>query len=149
MGGHAYWHFVPFEASVQRALDRLRMQEFAAGRYNPVIRAPHDGTGRTIGAAPGARHDSIEEACRAAGDEGTRSILDIARVSDAPDYGVAAPLAEEVLIDAFGSERPTHEMIARRLVSIMEDIERGQCVYIVAYADDKPTEIFFGGYSYD
>jgi hypothetical protein len=25
----------------------------------------------------------------------------------------------------------------------------GDCVYVVAYTDGKPTELFFGGYSYD
>ena len=28
-------------------------------------------------------------------------------------------------------------------------LERGQGVYIVAYRDDKPSEIFFAGYSFD
>ena len=30
-----------------------------------------------------------------------------------------------------------------------EDIERGQGVYIIAYKDGKPSELFFGGYSFD
>lgn len=31
----------------------------------------------------------------------------------------------------------------------MLDIDRGQGVYIVAYRDGKPSEIFFAGYSFD
>ena len=30
-----------------------------------------------------------------------------------------------------------------------EEIERGQGVYIIVYKDSQPSEIFFGGYSYD
>ena len=30
-----------------------------------------------------------------------------------------------------------------------ENIERGQGIYIIAYQDGKPSEIFFGGYSFD
>ncbi len=32
---------------------------------------------------------------------------------------------------------------------LFEDMERGQGVYVVVYDDDEPSEIFFGGYSFD
>ena len=31
----------------------------------------------------------------------------------------------------------------------LEDVERGQCVYIIMYKDGVPSEICFAGYSYD
>jgi hypothetical protein len=34
-------------------------------------------------------------------------------------------------------------------MSFMEDLERGHCVYTLAYKDGKPDEIFFAGYSFD
>jgi hypothetical protein len=30
-----------------------------------------------------------------------------------------------------------------------EDIRRGQCVYVIVYANGEPSELFFAGYSYD
>ena len=45
-------------------------------------------------------------------------------------------------------EQPTRAMIEEQF-DLWEDIERGQGVYVIAYKDGKPSEIFFGGYSYD
>jgi hypothetical protein len=28
-------------------------------------------------------------------------------------------------------------------------IDRGRCVYVIVYADGKPSELMFAGYSYD
>jgi hypothetical protein len=32
---------------------------------------------------------------------------------------------------------------------LFDELERGQGVYIIVYEDEKPSEIFFAGYSYD
>ena len=80
--------------------------------------------------------------------DGTRSILDIERIGDEPDYGVVVPLSSEQLIELYGTEQPTREMIEEEL-DLYEDIERGQGVYTIAWKDGNPSEIFFGGYSYD
>ncbi|MDX6693526.1 MAG: hypothetical protein QOF02_1129 [Blastocatellia bacterium] len=32
---------------------------------------------------------------------------------------------------------------------LYEKLERGQGVYIIAYKDGQPSEIFFAGYSFD
>ena len=32
---------------------------------------------------------------------------------------------------------------------LFDQIERGQGVYVVVYANDEPAHIFFAGYSYD
>jgi len=34
-------------------------------------------------------------------------------------------------------------------MDFLEDLERGHCVYIVAYKDATPDELLFAGYSYD
>ena len=113
MGGHPWWYFVPYEADVSAALMRLREREFRAGRYNPAVDFPEFPV--TPGSpAPGARHDSIEEAQEDADADGTRSILDMERVADAPDYGAVAPLPAEALLDLFGTDKPTREMIEER-----------------------------------
>jgi hypothetical protein len=34
-------------------------------------------------------------------------------------------------------------------MDFLEDVERGQAVYLVVYKDGKPEELFFAGYSFD
>ena len=128
MGGEPWFYFVPYQADVNSALQALRQREFRAGRYNPVMPMP--------------------EFPVDADADGTRSILDMERVSDDPDYGSITAVSDEDLVDLFGTSRPTREMI-ESTDDLFEALERGQGVYIVAYRDDKPSEIFFAGYSFD
>jgi hypothetical protein len=147
MGGEPWFYFVPYQADIDSALQALRRREFQAGRYNPVTPMP-DFPVRPGAPAPGAQHGSIEEAIEDADADGTRSILDMARVADEPDFGLVTPLPEDDLVDLFGTSKPTHEMIESN-DDLFESLERGQGVYIVVYRDDTPSEIFFAGYSFD
>ena len=56
--------------------------------------------------------------------------------------------SEEDLLDLFGTDKPTHEMIEES-DELYDVLERGQGVYIVVYKDEQPSEIFFAGYSFD
>ena len=147
MGGEPWFYFVPYQADVDRALQGLRKREFDAGRYNPVTPFPNFPVEANT-PAPGARHRSIEEAIEAADADGTRSILDMQFVADEPDYGMITPMSEEQLVELFGTKTPSREMIESN-EDLFESIDRGQGVYIVAYRDGKPSEIFFAGYSFD
>ncbi len=147
MGGHPYWYFVPFQADTQKALDELRAREFAAGRYHPVISFLKFNEPAFSAQRPGAEHASIDEAIAAA--DGTRSILDIARVGHRADYGVATPISPGELTSICGSKTPSHEDIESALSELLEGIERGQCRYVIVYDGGVPNEIWFGGYSYD
>ncbi len=147
MGAHPYWYTVKHQANKQKALDELREREFRAGRYNPVI--PFLNFPVTDDApAPGAQHGSIEEAMQDEAEDGTRSILDILAVSDEPDFCMAAPLPQEMLLSLYGTAEPTREMIEQNM-DFFEDLERGHCVYIVLYKDGQPDELYFAGYSFD
>ena len=148
MGAHPYWYYVKHEPDVDAALQKLRHREFKAGRYNPVIRFLEFPVGPNS-PAPGAQHASINAAIAASDADGTRSILDLAVVSDEPDFGAVAPLPDDVLLDAFGTTRPTREMLDQNNGAFFEDLERGQGIYIILYKDDQPDEIFFAGYSFD
>ena len=147
MGGEPWFYFVPYQADINSALQALRRREFQAGRYNPAtpfLEFPvHPGS-----PSPGAQHSSIEDAIMDADADGTRSILDMERISEEPDYGSVTPLSNDDLVDLFGTSKPTREMIESN-DELFEALERGQGVYIVAYQDDKPSEIFFAGYSFD
>ena len=147
MGAELWYYFVPYQSNIQKALNELREREFRAGRYNLVIRFPkfpvsgdHPG--------PGAKHRSIQEACDAADAGGTRSILDMIRIADDPDFHTVSPLSKAASMEIFGTDQPTMDMIVRNM-EFVEGIQRGQGIYIVVYKDQKPTQIFFAGYSFD
>lgn len=133
MGAEPWDYFVPYEKNVQAALDKLKKREFQAGRFRFSEESP----------------STIEEAREIADADGTGSILDMDRVGEEPDFGVVVPLASERLMELFDTDRPTREMIEANMGEFFEEIERGQGVYIVSYKDGQPSELFFGGYSYD
>src|SRR4051794_21571388 len=106
MGGHAYWYVVAYDPDLEGVLERLREREFRAGRYNPVLwRIPFPITPQSP--SPGPQHSSIEEALEASGADGTRSILDISRIAEEPDFFAASPLEDEVLERLYGTAQPT------------------------------------------
>jgi hypothetical protein len=147
MGAHPWFYFVPFQDEVQKALEKLRTQEFNAGRYNPVIPFPIFPVDLTL-KTPGAKHASIERAIEASGESGTRSILDMKSLSKEAEYFCVAPLNPAVLEELFGTVKPNREMIEENM-DFFENIERGQGIYIVLFKDEKPYEILFAGYSFD
>jgi hypothetical protein len=152
MGAEAWSYFVPYRDDVGGALEDLKQREFEAGRYDKPV-GPH---------FPAT---SIEEAVRACGASGTRSILDMVGVADGPrplgfsladafesgvdpGFGLVAPLAPETLVELFGTTRPSRAMIEEN-GGYYELIDRGLGIYIVAYDGDLPSELFFAGYSFD
>ncbi len=90
----------------------------------------------------------MADALRASGADGTRSIIDLDRVADEPDFGAVTAPGDDALQALFGTTRPTREMVETNY-DLWEDLERGQGIYIVLYRDDQPDEIYFAGYSCD
>jgi hypothetical protein len=147
MGSSPYWYYVPYEENRNDALMKLRDREFIAGRYNPVVMFPKfPVTEKSI--SPGKKHGSIEMAMEDAGEDGTRSILDLAEVSENDDFCTARILSTEELTTLFGTDKPAKEMIEKN-TALFEGIERGKGVCITVYEKDKPKELFFMGYSFD
>jgi hypothetical protein len=147
MGAEPYFYFVKYQSDRNKALSELRQREFQAGRYFPAmdrLAFPVD----LHAPAPGAQHATIEEAFEDADADGTRSILDLERFSDEPDFGAVTPLPDDALLQLYGTTRPTHEMIVRNM-DFFEDLDRGHGTSIVVYKGGQPDEIFFAGYSYD
>jgi hypothetical protein len=132
MGAEAWSSYTKYDVNVQRALDDLRRDVFAAGDYRYAEEAP----------------SSIEEALEIADADGTASILDIQQISDEPDFCCAAPFSQTELKTYFGTDRPTRTDIESS-DDYWEEMERGQARYAVVYADGKPAEIYFAGYSFD
>ena len=132
MGAEPYDYTVPYEPDVQAALDKLRRRVFASKEFN------------------GAEFDppTPEAAFELTDADGTRSILDITRISDEPDFCCAAPLSPEELERYFGTPKPTEAMV-RESDDFWEDLERGMARYVILYEGDEPSGIYFAGYSFD
>ena len=77
MGAEPYDYTVPYEQDIQVALDKLRRRVFESKEFNGAEFDPP---------TPEAAFEVTEA-------DGTRSILDISRISDQPDFCCAAPLS--------------------------------------------------------
>jgi hypothetical protein len=160
MGGHPYWYVVPYEKDIDAALQKLKLREFEAGRYNPVIPFLEFPIGPNS-PAPGRQHASIGEAIGSADADGTRSILDMMRGvlrtpykidpnpldMDGPYAGVS-PFGEVDLVALFGDARPSRQAV-ENCDALWHRLERGTAIYVVLYSNGEPHEIFFAGYSFD
>lgn len=174
MGSFPYYYFTKYQPDINSALQALRQQEFRAGRYDPAMNS-YDPKMWMFGfnfpptadsPAPGAQHDSIEEALEDAGESGTGSILDIQGISNTPEISKACACTNEELQEMFGTNKPSRRMIEEGLAvsgkpgkwdddaierqgEFFETIDSGEGRYIVVYENDEPTEIFFVGFSLD
>jgi len=131
MGGHPYQYVVEYDDDLQAALDRLRQDVFARGEYHGAER----------------RAKTPEQALELAEETGTRSILDILKVQEEPDYCCVAPLAPDELARYFGTERPSPAAV-EACDEFWEDLERGKARCVVVYDGDE-RKLFFAGYSFD
>ncbi|MDR2941678.1 MAG: hypothetical protein LBV17_03705 [Treponema sp.] len=147
MGSSPYWYYVAYEDDKNSALNKLRQREFEAGRYNPVVCFPEFPITEET-KSPGKGHETIADALEDAAEDGTRSILDLDKVSDEDDYCIARILNKDELIEYFKTEKPTKEII-ENTDSYIEDIERGKGFCITVYENEIPKELFFIGYSFD
>ena len=159
MGADPYFYYVKYEENKNNALQKLRQREFEAGRYAPVmyqwdIPFPIDDLSNAP--APGKRHKSLEEIAE---DEfcmeaGTGTILDIMQISEQIDHCSAYVVTKEELLEYFGTDKPTRKIINEKVWDYWEYIAnsfgvRGVGICITAYENDVPTELYFGGYSFD
>lgn len=129
-----------------RAWSALRQREFRAGRYNPAESFPRFPV--DLRHAPGCKHSSIDAAREDAGADGTRSILDVSRISAKPDFDAVAPLDQDEIMEFFGTTRPSAADL-EATDELFDQIERGQGVYVIVFENGEPSHIFFAGYSYD
>ena len=142
MGAEPWSYFVPFREDFEAALDDLKEREFTAGRYRMLD--PDD--------PPATIADAFEQA----GASGTGSILDIREVADTPlevgaevhAFCMVSPLSSDQLIELYGTDRPTRAMVEANH-ELYEWLDRGFGIYIVVYDGDRPSELFFAGYSFD
>ena len=166
MGATGWSYFTPYQPDVEKALQKLRQKIFDEGAYgkthafNPDMLSKIPGLRESVEklrqleaerlGGPDRKFDSIEELLEAAAEDGTHSILDIEHTADEPDFGVAWPAPADILEEIFGSSKPTRADIESKPNELAERLELyGQAVYVIVYAEEQPTEIYFEGVSGD
>ena len=149
MGGDSYWYFVAYEKNAQDALDKLREREFRAGRYRPAMDEIAFREPALFAQAPGPQHDSPEDAYEDAAPSGTASILDLEwACSGKPEDNCATLIEPAVVEELYGTPTPCRAQVEADL-RVLGRLERGQGCYFPIYSDGVPTELFFGGVSFD
>lgn len=163
MGASDWNYIVPYQANIGQALQALRQLVFEQGAY--YKRAEF--LARILEFQPDDLQDRLQDEINRQqtlppptsiagllernGEEGTHSIIDIEAVSMERGFRIASPLAEQELIDLFGTQPPSREMVAdKEQARILATFRRRwEALYIVVYKDGQPTEIFFRGFSGD
>ena len=101
---------------------------------------------------PKRKPKTIEKLLELQAESGTHSILDIVGISPEPKFGTVSSFPQAKLGEFFSSETPCRAEIeeAHDSGSLEEFIsKRWQGIYIVAYRNGSPSEIFFAGCSGD
>jgi hypothetical protein len=200
MGATGWSYFVPYEANISAALQRLREGVFARGDYvygddftdeqakavkrwfekaraemdpwmqkvreqaeklpEPMREKYLEMAGKIKGQImsgpsalrkPKRKPKTIEKLLEYQAESGTHSILDIVGISEEPKFGHVRPFPREKLAEIFGSETPSHSQIEEaHSFGRLEGFEnKWEGVYVIAYRDSAPSEIFFTGHSGD
>jgi hypothetical protein len=127
-----------YQPDMNKVLSELRDREFKAGRFCRSELKPKN----------------FDEAIRNADAAGTRSILDIEKVSPTRDIMAISPAPAEKLKALFATDKPSHAMIEgaskkmpHEFQVFLETYDRGEGVYIIIYEGVRPSEIYIAGWS--
>jgi len=147
MAATSWQHIRPFSGNVERTLEQLRLDVFAARTFylsdEPALIGAQ-GRGALATCAP--RPVTIADALGRNGDEGTHSVLDITEgVVDRPTFGAVSPLARELVARCFGSARPTLFEVLMADFDAVDVCAPGTGRYFVIAESGEPTLVVFVG----
>ena len=184
MGATQWSYFVPHQPDISKALQQLRDDVFEQGQYEQpfgfdqnALESQLDYLAKKYQSLPKAIRvhtdqfiefaravakqqlprqspKSIKQLLEQCGTEGTHSILDIERISPEPTFGAIAPLPRERVLEIFGTEHPTRDMVEKwsaRVDALDAEplYKRWEGIYIIVYRDTEAVEIYFEGCSGD
>ncbi len=95
------------------------------------------------------RPNTIQELREQCAEEGTHSILDVHYLSEDRGLGAAFPMPESVMLELYGTTKPTRALVEEKAMERNEDLDRWECWYHVVYEDGAPSELYFEGCSGD
>jgi len=165
MGASGWTYFVPYKSDIAKALNGLREQVFQSSKYyqreafwqemneddysneDEDIREDSINWLRRMKAMK--EPTKIEELILWNEEEGTHSIIDITEISPTPEFGKAAPLDAQQLMNLFNTENPSRSMVEQKVNEIAQLREGWEATYIIVYENGLPDQIFFTGYTGD
>jgi hypothetical protein len=147
----SYW--VPYDPDVSAALQRLREEIFERGDYLMADSIVSVGSRLIIPPSDSRpKPATIKELQERVGKSGTHSILDMTCISPTPKRKAISPLPESSLKEYFGSMTPAPSDVQEiyDFGSLEKFVtKRWRGIYIVAYFEGEPSDIFFAGCSGD
>ena len=169
MGATGWAYFAPYQANVEDVLQELRKGVFERGEYGHTHAIAHDALAampaqlreavqrlRELEAqrlgGPSRKFRSIDDLLEASAENGTHSILDIRHTASGPGFGVAWPAPLVTVGAVYGTEKPTRADIQKAGQGALESamkLERWQAVFVIAYDQHRPCELYFEGVSGD
>lgn len=93
--------------------------------------------------------DDEKEALEAFDADGTASVLDLSGFVDEPEPGQCWQLTADQLEALFDTTKPTRAAVEDAADQLVEELGRGEALCLVAYANGKPSEVLFAGWSFD
>ncbi|MEV4762244.1 hypothetical protein AB0J89_06365 [Micromonospora chokoriensis] len=147
MGASGWSYVVAYQPDLDAALDALRDEVFAEGRYwwargtipNSASDYPH---------RPTTMKELFDD--ELVQESGTHSILDVHRVLDEgerPEFGTVEPVSAAEALRLAGTERLTREHLDS-IRGLAAQGWFGRCA-VLHDAQGKPQEIYFWGFSGD
>lgn len=169
MGASAWSYFVPYQEDISLALQQLKDQVFAEGNHYPIAwyqyllskpinedddPAYEDEYRAELRAflenAEKNPPKSIEELLERNGPDGTHTILDMTGgISEKFKWFSVTRLPEESVFTIFGTNKPSRSQIEDREHDLLSILASAYSLYLIAYENDQPSEIFFIGISGD
>ena len=166
MGASGWKYFVPYQSDITKSLNELREQVFQSGNYykREAFWQDMDEDEYTDEEDEDLRQDwidwlqrmksmkeptTIEELILWNEEEGTHSIIDITEISPTHEFGKAAPLDAQQLMNLFSTENPSRSMVEQKVNEIAQLREGWEATYIIVYENGLPDQIFFTGYTGD
>ncbi|MEU8179238.1 hypothetical protein AB0B85_22490 [Micromonospora sp. NPDC049044] len=147
MGASGWKYFVAYQPDLDAALDALRDEVFAEGRYwwarGEIPSSASDYPNRPATMKELFDDESVQES-------GTHSILDVYRVLDegeTPEFGTVEPVSAAEALRHAGTERLTREHVDA-IEGLAAQGWFGRCA-VLHDAQGEPEEIYFWGYSGD
>ena len=138
--GASAWHYITkWEPDLSAALARAQAETLKAGSYG----LPR----RQVNLPRSATVEDVRDAYAEAG--GSASVLDVRAIASEPGPKAAGPFSEDVMLDLFGTLKPTRPAVMGKLWEILELLGRGETACVVMYEAGEPMEILFAGYTAD
>ena len=142
-GGSEWRNLAPYSDDVAKVMEQLKWEVLRSGDYYKRN--------------PKRKPKSPQQALQMSGEEGTHSIMDMAKVSRVEagrfkcEVATVCPLPKADLVKLFGSDRPTRAMVEaydKRLALSTFQLG-GSGVWIKVYEGATPKWLYFAGVSGD